>query len=360
MTDFPSDREPKTDQEALNSDLNSGEQRVSSHWAALHWPTVVAAVLAAGFVAVVSIAVPRYSHPVNPLNGEVEKLTSEVNALRQEQDMPSLILNRYRGSICYIFGVYRVGFAKNPLSSLRARVAGTGFVVADGLLATNRHVAEPWYGDPEAEALIGKGANAKLEKLLAYFPNMATPIEIDPVVISPLHDLAIVHMQTDGRKFPPLPLAEQAGTPGELVTVIGYPMGIAGMVAKSPQVVYERLAYRHDDASAAGELAALSLIRPSATYGHLGDVVGSKLVYDAPTAHGGSGGPVFDSHGYVIGINTAYMDGFSGGTLGISVGALKPLIAVAQQPEASAASTANPPVTAAPPSVAPPTAAALR
>jgi S1-C subfamily serine protease len=295
--------------------------------------SLVAALMAAALVAAIAALIPHYSHPVNPLNGEVAQLTTEVNELRQEQEMPSLVLNRYRGSICYIFGVYRVGFAANPLSSLRARVAGTGFVVADGLLATNRHVAEPWYGDPEAEALIQRGATAKLEKLLAYFPNVATPIDIDPVVISPLHDLAIVHMQksADGRKFPPLPLADQAGTPGELVTVIGYPMGVAGMVAKSPQVVYERLAYRHDDASAAGELAALSLIRPSATYGHLGDVVGSKLVYDAPTAHGGSGGPVFDSHGHVIGINTAYMDGFSGGTLGISVGALKPLITVAQQ-----------------------------
>jgi S1-C subfamily serine protease len=295
--------------------------------------SLVAALLAAALVATIAALIPHYSHPVNPLKGELATLTSEVNELRQEQEMPSLVLNRYRGSICYIFGVYRVGFASNRLSSLRARVAGTGFVVADGLLATNRHVAEPWYGDPEAEALIHRGATAKLEKLLAYFPEMATPIDIDPVVISPLHDLAIVHMQksADGRKFPPLPLAEQAGTPGELVTVIGYPMGVAGMVAKSPQVVYERLAYRHDDASAASELAALSLIRPSATYGHLGDVVGSKLVYDAPTAHGGSGGPVFDSHGHVIGINTAYMDGFSGGTLGISVIALKPLITVAQQ-----------------------------
>ena len=321
---------PDTEQD----DFPKIEEHGRQHWASLHWPTLVAAFLAAAFVAAVAVVVPHYSHPVNPLNGEVAKLTSEVNELRQEQEMPSMVLHKYRGSICYIFGVYRVGFSNNPLSSLRARVAGTGFVVADGLLATNRHVAEPWYGDPEAEALIGRGATAKLEKLLAYFPEMATPIDIDPVVVSPLHDLAIVHMMgaADGRKFPPLPLADQAGTPGELVTVIGYPMGVAGMVAKSPQVVYERLAYRHDDASAAQELAALSLIRPSATYGHLGDVVGSKLVYDAPTAHGGSGGPVFDSHGHVIGINTAYMDGFSGGTLGISVGALKPLIAAAQKP----------------------------
>ena len=115
------------------------------------------------------------------------------------------------------------------------------------------------------------------------------------------------------------------------MAVIGYPMGVLGMVAKSPQAVYDRLAYRRDDINAANELAALSLIRPSATCGHLGDVVGQKLIYDAPTAHGGSGGPVFNSRGEVIGINSAYIDGFSGGTLGVSVDALRPLITVAQK-----------------------------
>jgi S1-C subfamily serine protease len=134
------------------------------------------------------------------------------------------------------------------------------------------------------------------------------------------------------RSLPILPLSKTASTPGQLVTVIGYPMGIAGMVAKSPTSIYERLAYRHNDISAASELAALSLIRPSATYGHLGDVVGDKLIYDAPTAHGGSGGPVFNSKGEVIGINSAYMDGFSGGTLGVSVDSLRPLLQEAQKP----------------------------
>jgi hypothetical protein len=120
-------------------------------------------------------------------------------------------------------------------------------------------------------------------------------------------------------------------------------MGVLGMVAKSPPAVYDRLAYRRDDVGAASELAALSLIRPSATYGHLGDVVGEKLVYDAPTAHGGSGGPVFDSHGEVIGVNAAYIDGFSGGTLGISVKALKPLIAAAQKKRSQASHVAAAP-----------------
>src|SRR5258707_15225866 len=116
-------------------------------------------------------------------------------------------------------------------------------------------------------------------------------------------------------------------------------MGVRVMVAKPPSAVYERLAFRHDDQGSANELAALSLIRPSATYGHLGDVVGDKLIYDAPTAHGGSGGPVFNSQGQGIGINEAYIDGFSGGTLGISVQALRPLIEAAENKIADRART---------------------
>ena len=270
--------------------------------------------------------------PTNDLQDQVHQLNQQVQLLKQEQAMPVMVLNRYRNSICYVFGVYQVGFPNQP-ARLRARVSGTGFIVASGLMATNRHVSEPWYGDPEAEALIRRGATPSLEKLVAFFPGSPTAFELTPTVVSAHSDLAILHVEfaATTRSLEPLPLALHPTPPGELVTVIGYPMGVAGMVAKSPTEVYERLAYRHDDIGAASELAALSLIRPSATVGHLGDVVGDKLIYDAPTAHGGSGGPVFNSEGQVIGINSAYIDGFSGGTLGISVDALRPLIDAAQK-----------------------------
>ncbi len=289
-----------------------------------------------------ALVMERYYAP--PQNGElqqqVQQLSLQVQQLRQEQSMPAMVLTRYRNSICYVFGVYRVGFPGVP-PALRVRVSGTGFVVADGLVATNRHVAEPWYEDPEAATLLRRGATPQLEQLMAFFPGLPEGVTLTPVVFSGHGDLAVLQVQDSPgiHQLRPLPLASQPSHPGELVTVIGYPMGVLGMVAKSPSAIYDRLAFRHDDGGAASELAALSLIRPSATCGHLGDVVADKLIYDAPTAHGGSGGPVFDSRGQVIGINSAYLDGFSGGTMGISVEALKPLIVVAQRGLAEDAKT---------------------
>ncbi len=295
---------------------------------------VLGVVLLLGAFAMVRYYSPRaaLAEPPSDLQKQVHELTAQVEQLQQDQAMPAVVLNRYRNSIGYIYGVYQVGFA-NQRPVVRARVSGTGFLVGNGLIATNRHVAEPWYGDSEAQKLIDQGATAMLENLVVFFPGSPTPVTLSPAAVSKSSDLAVLHLENAEavRDLPVLPLAKSPGFPGQLVTVIGYPMGIAGMVAKSPTGIYERLAYRHNDISAASELAALSLIRPSTTCGHLGDVVGEKLIYDAPTAHGGSGGPVFNNKGEVIGVNSAYMDGFTGGTIGVSVDSLRPLLQGAQK-----------------------------
>jgi S1-C subfamily serine protease len=295
---------------------------------------VLAIVLLIGAVAMFHYYAPVMAQgaPPDELQKQVTQLTQHVEQLEREQAMPALVLNRYRNSIGYIYGIYQVGFANQP-ATIRARVSGTGFLVGDGLFATNRHVAEPWYGDSEAEGLMHRGATAMLESLVVFFPGSPMPVTLTPGAVSSTGDLAVLKIEDKDavRGLAVLPLAKGVASPGELVTVIGYPMGIAGMVAKSPSGIYRRLAYRHNDITAASELAALSLIRPSTTCGHLGDVVGDKLIYDAPTAHGGSGGPVFNSNAEVIGVNSAYIDGFSGGTLGVSVEALRPLIEAAEK-----------------------------
>ena len=316
--------------------VREGGSKGSRNWL----PATLTAVALAGGVLFLS-ARPTTHHDDLELQTQVRQLSLQIQQLKQEQAMPAMVLTRYRNSICYIYGVYHVGFP-NRRPDVRARISGTGFLVRKGLLVTNRHVAEPWYEDPEADALMRRGAAPEMEKLVAFFPGSPTPITITPIILSANTDLALLRMELTPPFDPQaLPLSESATPPGELVTVIGYPMGIAGMVAKSPPAVYERLAYRHNDIAAANELAALSLIRPSATVGHLGDVVADKLIYDAPTAHGGSGGPVFNSRGEVIGINAAYIDGFSGGTLGVSVKALRPLLdAAAKQNKSDSSLTA--------------------
>ena len=297
------------------------------------WQRLVQAALVFFMLAITILVLAHYllAPDSKSLQQQIRSLSNQVAQLQHEQEMPSLVLNRYRNSICYIFGIYNVGF-RNGKPLQRTRISGTGFVVADGLIATNRHVAEPWYGDPDSQTLIDKGATPRLEKMVAYFPGSPAPVNLTPAALSSDGDLAVMRMtNAPGLTLPPLPLAADKPNAGELVAVVGYPMGVLGMMAKAPTPVYARLAFRRDDQGAASELAALSLIRPSATCGHLGDVVGDKLIYDAPTAHGASGGPVFNSRAEVIGVNAAYIDGFSGGTLGVSAQSLRPLIASAQK-----------------------------
>jgi len=264
------------------------------------------------------------------LEQQVQQLSRQVADLERQQSVSAAAVDDARDSVAYIYGIYHVS---GRAQSFRARVSGTGFVVAPGLLATNRHVAEPWYGDREVTVALRQGGSPVLEELMAYFPGSPLPVKLETAVVAIHGDLALLRLETTAftKKLRPLTLSATAPQVGESVSVLAYPMGVTGMVAKSPAIVYERLSSHPDNADTAAELAALSLIRPSATFGHIGDVTGDKLIYDAPTARGGSGGPILNLRGEVVGVNSAYIDGFSGGTLGITAAELRPLLETARK-----------------------------
>src|SRR5208282_777598 len=295
------------------------------------WQRFVQGLLGVLALAGAGLMAHYYAPPeTSGLEQQVHQLSRQVADLEREQSFSSAAVDEARESVAYIYGIYHVS---GRSQGFRARVSGTGFVVAPGLLATNRHVAEPWYGDREVAVALRQGGSPVLEKLVAYFPGSPLPVNLETAVVATHGDLAVLRFEVTAftKKLRPLPLS---GTPphvGESVSVVAYPMGVTGMVAKSPAVVYDRLSSHPDDAETAGELAALSLIRPSATFGHIGDVTGDKLIYDAPTARGGSGGPVLNLRGEVVGINSAYIDGFSGGTLGITAAELRPLLETARK-----------------------------
>lgn len=74
-----------------------------------------------------------------------------------------------------------------------------------------------------------------------------------------------------------------------------------------------------DFQAVAEELARRKLIRPSTTRGFLSDVQPHQVTYDAQTAAGGRGGPLFDERGRVIAVNLAVLQRFPGANYGVPI-----------------------------------------
>jgi len=102
------------------------------------------------------------------------------------------------------------------------------------------------------------------------------------------------------------------------VVLMGYPTGVDGILARAGSDVVQKIAAGSQDISQImSRIAAQQLIRPTTTQGHIGDVLQDKIVYDAATTSGGSGGPLFNRDGKVIGINFAVIKDFGGSNLAV-------------------------------------------
>jgi S1-C subfamily serine protease/DNA-binding response OmpR family regulator len=201
---------------------------------------------------------------------------------------------------------------------------GTGFLVAgDGRLLTNHHVAEPWWDDEELKHLLDKGAVAFASSYTAYFPASSEGIPARVERISAQGDLATLKLQTPAPPHTaPLEIDDrsQASVTGDPVVLIGYPTGIEGILARAGSDVTRRVAENAQGVTqVVSQLAAKHLIRPTTTQGHIGDVLNDKIVYDAATTSGGSGGPLFNRNGKVIGVNFATLSDFGGSNLAVPV-----------------------------------------
>ena len=57
-----------------------------------------------------------------------------------------------------------------------------------------------------------------------------------------------------------------------------------------------------------------------------GDVLSDKIVYDAQTTSGGSGGPLLNRDGGVNGVTFAVVKGFGGSNFGVPIRFASPLL----------------------------------
>jgi DNA-binding response OmpR family regulator/S1-C subfamily serine protease len=286
-------------------------------------------------------------HQLSAVEGRLQKLETEGKAAET-------IIRSYEPSICLIHVVIalrdhttglRLHYAaltssgepttdehNNPLLSLtgtgpevRLDVFGTGFLASNnGQILTNHHVAEPWWHNDELKEMLDQGLEPVIGEMTAYFPGIPHGVAIQTEKISSAADVAVVKGNVSELGIKQIALADSRRSPasGGPVVLLGYPTALDAILARAGEETLQSIATasKGDPKQLMEELARRNLIRPITTQGHIGDVLPDKIVYDAQTTSGGSGGPLFNNEGKVIGINFAMVREFGGSNFAIPVG----------------------------------------
>jgi DNA-binding response OmpR family regulator/S1-C subfamily serine protease len=216
---------------------------------------------------------------------------------------------------------------------VRMDAFGTGFLAtADGRIVTNHHVVEPWWKNDDIAELLNQAVELEpmVVEMTAYFPGVSHGIPVALQKISSDADLAVVAGNISGLKLKLLTMDDspKAAVSGQPVVLIGYPTGVDAILARTSEDAIRSIAANTngDSKSLMSELAHRNLIRPVNTQGHIGDVLSDKIIYDAQTTSGGSGGPLFNAEGKVIAVNVAMLRDFGGSNFAIPVRYAKPLL----------------------------------
>jgi serine protease Do len=187
---------------------------------------------------------------------------------------------------------------------------GTGFHVGNGFVLTNRHVAQPWQADERAQSLSSSVRGVpRLKRLTAFFPGISQPVTLKYKQAA-REDVAVCTV--DAKDLPPklpvLPLESDPGAVavGKLVVTMGYPSGTDRLLALLDESEARSIQQRYGSLEAQlAYLAEKNLIQPLTTQGNITDLKPQRVVYDARTGEGGSGGPLFGPSAQVIGVSFA-------------------------------------------------------
>jgi DNA-binding response OmpR family regulator/S1-C subfamily serine protease len=274
------------------------------------------------------------------LENQVAVVEGRLEKLENQGKFAHTIIDTYQPSVCLIHVVLafrdpvtglKLHYASltgngepatdksnNPLVSpegigpeVHLDIFGTGFLASDdGQILTNHHVAEPWWHNDELKEMLDQGLKPEIAVMTAYFPSVTHGI---PIATKKVSGLGIRHIALADSHNPAV-----GGSP---VVLLGYPTGVGAILARTGAATLQAIAAstKGDPKQVMEELARHHLIKPVVTQGHIGDVLPDRIVYDAQTTTGGSGGPLFNDQGQVIGINFAILRDFGGSNFAIPV-----------------------------------------
>lgn len=280
------------------------------------------------------------------------------------------ISEKYAGGVCLIVGVYTFvdresnkplrydtfDDANGPVLAetgellasieglgpvVEVEFTGTGFFVTDNTVVTNRHVVQPWRQDEIARVIISQGFRPRVERLLGYFPFLKKSFDMKVTRNAEQADISVCRIQQGNDAIPVLPLPDPNTPPpsaGAGIVLLGYPTGVEGLVERLTEGDRAAVLGRGNRSviEVTQTLADRGAIRPLTTQGIIGDVAPGRIVHNAATTEGGSGGPIFDITGRVIAVNSAILvssetgQSFAGSNFAIPISAVIPLLDVPQ------------------------------
>jgi DNA-binding response OmpR family regulator len=302
---------------------------------------------------------------LSELDNRLKQTDSRIGRLESESRVAEEIVRDYSDSVCLIYAV--LGFVErrsgvplkfagtdangNPLADAKGNPAvttdgngppvhlhvfGSGFLIDNaGHILTNHHVLEPWWHNAEEIPVPSDTFDPIILSMRAYFPGNETPMPLRIQSMSEDVDLGLASVDLPENHPRPAPIDPQAAISGSPIVLIGYPTGVEGILARIDEPTLKRItqAAGNEPENLVQELARRKLIRPLVTQGHLGVVGPDQLVYDAQTTHGGSGGPVFNASGKVIGVNFAILSSFSGSNFAVPISHAATLVAMSKSPQ---------------------------
>jgi DNA-binding response OmpR family regulator len=293
------------------------------------------------------------------LRKQLEETTARLKRVETESQSAEQVIRSYAPSVCLLH--VSVSFVDrssgrplrygginpdgeplhdsdgNPVYTLEGRAPevradffGTGFIVGEGRILTNHHVAQPWWKNDELASISTQGLSPSLAEFTAYFPDSRAGVPVSVSEISEQADLATLKGDLSGLKRPILKLdsRKEAAVSGQPLLSLGYATGISAILARAGEDAVNEIAKSTggNPTEIVNELLRRKLIRPLVTQGHIGDVLPDKIVYDAQTTSGGSGGPLINRDGEVIGVTFAVVKGFGGSNFGVPIRFAQPLL----------------------------------
>lgn len=267
---------------------------------------------------------------------EIESLRQQLSAIRHLQSFAEDINRRFEGSVGLLQGAYgfkekttgrplryqgidplgnpyvdKDGNALVTLEGVAPRVmihfAGTAFLVdSAGTIVTNRHIVRMWETFEPAQQAIAAGFEPEMVLLRVFFPGGETAHPVTEVSVPGHGDIALLRTERAPKgRLPVLLAREKLPLVGEPIVMLSYPGSVDTLLARvMPSVSRDILVKAGGDPiRLVEEVARKQLIRPLSTQGHISDVSPDLITYEAASASGSSGAPIFNQAGTVVGVN---------------------------------------------------------